>query len=55
MGAVIDFRAYRRARRGTHDRTPERAHHADRGRQGRGLVTIGVVSEELLRRLTEER
>ena len=49
MSNVIDFRAYRRARRMTHDRN-RRAHHADRG-----LVTIGVVSEELLRRLTEGR
>ena len=55
MGNVIDFRAYRRARRVTQNTSPGRAHHADRRRQDRGLVTIGVVSEELLRRLTEER
>lgn len=54
MSNVIDFRAYRRARRMTHDRN-RRAHHADRGRQGHGLVTIGVVSAGLLRRLTEGR
>lgn len=53
MAKVIDFREYRRARRVTHDR-PERAHHPSGKPSGHSLVSIGVVSAELVRRLTEE-
>lgn len=54
MCKVIDFREARRARRQTHDRD-RRAHLPGHDlRHGRGLVSIGVVSSELVRRLTED-
>lgn len=55
MSNIVDFRRWKRARRGgTHD-MPRRTRQPGHERQDRGLVTIGVVSAELLRRLTEER
>jgi hypothetical protein len=47
MNNVVDFRRYRRARQGTQN-NPRRAPN-----QPQGLVSIGVVSAELVRRLTE--
>ena len=46
--SVIDFTKYRRARQGNTQNKPRRALP-----QPRGMVSIGVVSAELMRRLTE--
>lgn len=49
MSCVVDMRKWK-ARRDTHNR-PRRAVTLPRG--GQGLVSIGIVSAELLRRLTD--
>lgn len=50
MRKVISFEKYRRTRRGITQNPPLRARHAPRRE---GLVSIGIVSAELMRRLTE--
>lgn len=50
MARIIDINQYRKARRETHYR-PRRAPPKPHGDQG--LVSIGVVSAELVRRLME--
>lgn len=50
MCRIISFENYRRTRRGTHY-MPRRAITQPQG--GQGLVSIGVVSAELVRRLME--
>lgn len=50
MCEIIDLRRYQKARRETHYR-PRRAPPKPQG--GQGLVSIGVVSAELVRRLME--
>lgn len=50
MCKVISFENYRRTRRDTLN-MPRRAPPKPQG--GQGLVSIGIVSAELLRRLTE--
>jgi len=52
MCRIINLERYRRVRRATHDKPGAARHHPRGG--GRGLVSIGVVSEELLARLTEK-
>lgn len=52
MCKIIDFRTARRERRATHDKPAASRHHSRGG--GHGLVSIGVVSAELVRRLTEK-
>lgn len=49
MSNVVDLMKYRRARQGTHDNS-SRARLAPRPS---GMVTIGVVSAEIVRRLKE--
>lgn len=53
MTKVIDINKARWARRVTHDRD-RRARPSRDGRQRPGLVSIGIVSAELVRRLTED-
>jgi hypothetical protein len=53
MCKIIDLRAERRARRGTHDES-RRTRLPSRAGRPPGLVSIGVVSTELVRRLTEK-
>ena len=50
MSNVISLKHYRRTRQGTHYR-PRRA--PPKPQRGQGLVSIGVVSAELVRRLIE--
>lgn len=50
MSNVISLKQYRRTRRDTLN-MPRRAPPKPQG--GQGLVSIGIVSAELLRRLTE--
>ena len=50
MCRIISFENYRRARRGITQNPPLRARPAPRRE---GLVSIGLVSAELLRRLME--
>ena len=53
MCDIIDLRKYRRARFGR-EQQHHRARLTNRATQNRpGLVSIGVVSAELMRRLTE--
>ena len=49
MRNVVDFRKWKKARQGTHN-NPRRA----QPHWQRGMVSIGVVSAELVRRLTED-
>lgn len=55
MSEVIDFRRWKRTRRAGTQNDARRIRQPGHERQDRGLVTIGVVSAELLRRLTEGR
>jgi hypothetical protein len=48
MRNVVDFKKWKKARQGTHNK-PRRAQPHWHG----GMVSIGVVSEEVLRRIME--
>lgn len=55
MSKVIDFKKWKRARLGTPENVPiHRRARPTRPEGGPGFVTIGVISAELVRRLTEE-